>query len=180
MFATCSWSGILMKIWSWSVFNLEYPSRLLMVQDHKIRMFQDHVVLNHKLRPKCQKSNPIDYSKYWLLIALIVYQSLPKGICFRFINQQVLVCIYIWYIFADIINDFNLNLIFVSSSLHKEGRKHWKIHVPHPNLTFLMPLPGNPSFASCPLHEIKGKFTPQQRTVFSPGITINIQSMFRT
>ena len=51
------------QIWSWSIFSLEYSSRLLMVQDHKVPMFQDHMVLDHKSRPKCQKNEP-DYSIY--------------------------------------------------------------------------------------------------------------------
>ena len=38
------------QVWSWSIFDLLCSSRLLMVQDH--------MVLDHKLRPKSQKSMP--------------------------------------------------------------------------------------------------------------------------
>ena len=61
------------QIWSWSIFNLEYSSRLLMVQDHKVLMVQDH-----KSRPKSQKSilniqklsktgtlEMLQYHEYW-------------------------------------------------------------------------------------------------------------------
>ena len=45
------------QIWSWSIFNLECSSRLLMVQNHKVLMIQNHMVLDHKSRPKSQNSN---------------------------------------------------------------------------------------------------------------------------
>ena len=32
------------QIWSWSIFDLEYSSTLLMVQDHKVLMIQDHIL----------------------------------------------------------------------------------------------------------------------------------------
>ena len=37
------------QIWSWSIFNLKYSPRLLMVQDH--------MSLDHKSRPKSQKKS---------------------------------------------------------------------------------------------------------------------------
>ena len=40
------------QIWSWSIFDLEYSSRLLMVQDH---MVQEQMILDHMSRPKSQK-----------------------------------------------------------------------------------------------------------------------------
>ena len=42
------------QIWSWSIFNLEYFSRLLMVQDHKVLM-----VLDHTIRTKSHKSGTV-------------------------------------------------------------------------------------------------------------------------
>ena len=63
MFAICSWSSVDFKsfqIWSW-LFDLEYSTRLLMVQDHKVLMVQDHMVLDHMVQdhiigPKSLKS----------------------------------------------------------------------------------------------------------------------------
>ena len=31
------------QIWFWSIFHLEYSSRLLMIQDHKVLVVQDHI-----------------------------------------------------------------------------------------------------------------------------------------
>ena len=38
MFAVCSWSSrpYAFQMWSWSIFNLQYSSNLLTVQDHKV------------------------------------------------------------------------------------------------------------------------------------------------
>ena len=49
------------QIWPWSIFDLEYSSRLLKVQDH---MVQDHII-----RPKSHKS----YHSTW-------YSPVPRGI----------------------------------------------------------------------------------------------------
>ena len=38
-------------------YNLEYSSRLLMIQEHKVLMVQDHMVQNHKSRPEYQKGD---------------------------------------------------------------------------------------------------------------------------
>ena len=48
------------QIWSWSIFDLENSFRLLMIQNHKVLMFQDHmvqdhIILDHKSRPKSPK-----------------------------------------------------------------------------------------------------------------------------
>ena len=48
--------------------NLEYSSILLMVQDHKILMAKDHMVLDHKSRPKSHKS----FFSSWIAIAVSV------------------------------------------------------------------------------------------------------------
>ena len=54
MFAICSWSSMLFKYGPGAC--LEY-SRLLMVHDHKVlRVRTIIMVLDHKSRPKCQKS----------------------------------------------------------------------------------------------------------------------------
>ena len=42
------------QILSWSTFNLEIFFNLT-IQDHKVPMVQDHMVLDHKSRLKCQK-----------------------------------------------------------------------------------------------------------------------------
>ena len=49
------------QIWSWRIFNLEYSSRLLMVEDHKFQIVQDHMVqynmvLDHKLSQNIKKA----------------------------------------------------------------------------------------------------------------------------
>ena len=44
------------QIWSWSIFDLENSLRLWMVEDHKVLMILDHMVLDHKSRPKSHKS----------------------------------------------------------------------------------------------------------------------------
>ena len=43
------------QVWSWNISNLEYSSRLSMVQNYKVLMVQDHKVLDHKSGPKSQK-----------------------------------------------------------------------------------------------------------------------------
>ena len=47
--------AVLIQICSWGIFDLEYSSRLLRVQDHKVLMVQDHKVL-HIIGSKSHKS----------------------------------------------------------------------------------------------------------------------------
>ena len=58
IFGTCSWSSVHFKYDNGVYFDLEYSSRLLMVQDHMVQeqMIQDHMILDHKSRPKSQES----------------------------------------------------------------------------------------------------------------------------
>ena len=67
------------QIWSWSIMNVEYSSRLLKVQDHKVLM-----VLYHKSRPKSHKSGKnIVKAKhsafFWTMSCPIFYFSGDHG-----------------------------------------------------------------------------------------------------
>ena len=66
------------QIWSWSIFNLECSSRLLMVQNHKVLVIQNHMVLDHKSRPKSQKSNPTAATLLCPAVNLGVSRSLAQ------------------------------------------------------------------------------------------------------
>ena len=51
--------AVCILIWSWSIFDLKYSSRLLMVQVHMVleHMVKGQLVLDHILRPKSPKSD---------------------------------------------------------------------------------------------------------------------------